>query len=325
MLMSPQRVAEKTRSAQRLYLAGSEALLSKLPKGDWIGGTIPYFMDETGGCVSTDQIFVAEQNPSISGVEIRSYGEDTLPGIVSESPANGFSVVIIPAGSAAHARYAQEAPDYEGLFMKQIIGWIAGVSLDEIGAVSPKVFNGQTGEVMSDKAVVMHATLPSNKLAAVGIVNLFEQGNGDVLTFSDEGFAATNCLINGQPGSLANYITDKGIDTRLPLVADYHGEMINVSVQSVDLAEGVVKFYAPVFKGVEYRFASPVADYVNAFAQQIPPGLQKPEFSCNCILNYLYSELNGKKTGDLVGPITFGEIAYQLLNQTLVFLQIHDV
>lgn len=47
-------------------------------------------------------------------------------------------------------------------------------------------------------------------------------------------------------------------------------------------------------------------------------------FSCNCILNYLFSNLENKKTGAFVGPVTFGEIAYQLLNQTLVYLEISD-
>jgi hypothetical protein len=37
-------------------------------------------------------------------------------------------------------------------------------------------------------------------------------------------------------------------------------------------------------------------------------------------LNYLYANLEGKKTGHIVGPMTFGEIAYMLLNQTLVYL-----
>ncbi|MGV8838548.1 DUF6976 family protein [Cellvibrio sp.] len=32
--------------------------------------------------------------------------------------------------------------------------------------------------------------------------------------------------------------------------------------------------------------------------------------------------MEGKKTRDLTGPITFGEVAYQLLNQTLVYLSI---
>ena len=45
-------------------------------------------------------------------------------------------------------------------------------------------------------------------------------------------------------------------------------------------------------------------------------------FSCNCILNFLFGELEGQKIGDLHGPVTFGEIGYQLLNQTLVVLRI---
>jgi hypothetical protein len=44
--------------------------------------------------------------------------------------------------------------------------------------------------------------------------------------------------------------------------------------------------------------------------------------SCNCILNFLCGELEGKDLGAFYGPITLGEIAYQLLTQTLVYLQI---
>ncbi len=47
-------------------------------------------------------------------------------------------------------------------------------------------------------------------------------------------------------------------------------------------------------------------------------------FSCNCILNFVYSNLEGLKTGQMVGPITFGEVAYQLVNQTLVYLTIYN-
>jgi hypothetical protein len=45
-----------------------------------------------------------------------------------------------------------------------------------------------------------------------------------------------------------------------------------------------------------------------------------PVFMCNCILNFLYGELEGKKTGALQGAITFGEIAFKLLHQTLLHL-----
>ena len=46
------------------------------------------------------------------------------------------------------------------------------------------------------------------------------------------------------------------------------------------------------------------------------------QFSCNCILNFLFGGLEGQKIGELYGPVTFGEIGYQLLNQTLVVLRI---
>jgi hypothetical protein len=35
--------------------------------------------------------------------------------------------------------------------------------------------------------------------------------------------------------------------------------------------------------------------------------------------------LEGKTTAGMTGPMTFGEIAYQLLNQTLVYLEVRDV
>jgi hypothetical protein len=325
MLMTTQEVVAKIKSGATLYLAGDEQLLAQLPKGNWIGGTIPYFMDTDGGTFSQDKIFVQEQSAQITSTVIKNYGVDALPMIASDSPDDGFSIVIIPGMSAAHARYAEDAPDYPGLFMKQIVGWIAGVDLADIGKVAPKVYNGVTGQALLDQAVVLHATLAPGKMAVVGIVNLFEQGDGDVLRFETDGFTVENCLVNGQAKNFAAYLVDSEVDTLLPLVADYHGEMINVSLQRIDSDTGKVELYAPVFRGVEYRVAKPVTNYIEAFTARLPLNLAQPEFTCNCILNYLYSGLEGKRTGSLTGPVTFGEIAYQLLNQTLVYLQVRDV
>ena len=47
--------------------------------------------------------------------------------------------------------------------------------------------------------------------------------------------------------------------------------------------------------------------------------------SCNCMLNYLYANLEGKHTGKMTCRFTFGEIAHQLFNQTLVRLWSEDV
>ena len=96
---------------------------------------------------------------------------------------------------------------------------------------------------------------------------------------------------------------------------------VNVSVREVDPVNRQVLFYAPVFDGVTYQFATPISDYVCEFEQAMSDSdAKQTAFSYNCLLNFMYSELEGKKTGSITGPVTFGEIAYQLFNQTLVYM-----
>lgn len=45
-------------------------------------------------------------------------------------------------------------------------------------------------------------------------------------------------------------------------------------------------------------------------------------FACNCILNHTYGHMEGHRLGTLEGPVTFGEVAFQLVNQTLVYLEL---
>jgi hypothetical protein len=232
--------------------------------------------------------------------------------------------VILPATSKAHTRYAADAPEFDGLFDRPVVGWVSGVHLDDLGKVSPKVFAGSGDSGTDARAAVLHAALPEGVLASVDIVNLFTQGDGPVLTFDATGFTPAEVEVDGVRRVFSEYLAEIHHDVRLPLVADYFGAMINVSIQSVPDDGGPVALYAPVFDGIEYRLAAPVRDYVSEFAAQLPSGTVSPAFSCNCILNFLYSDLEGKRTGDVVGPITFGEVAYQLLNQTLVYLTIHD-
>lgn len=314
--------AARIQQGKYLSIAGDEAALAQLPRGHWIGGTIPYFMSAAGGCASRDKVFVTELPVHGDKPRLRLCDLDALPMICHNAPDNGFTLLILPAFSQAHERFAHDGPNYEDMYMKPLVGWIAGVHLDDLGKRTPKVFLGETGEMSDHLAVVMDVPLPPEKLARIDIVNLFKQGNGDAITFTETGFSAERCLINGQPANLADYLTSRQIDTRLPLVADYCGAMINVSFKAVVAAEHRVDFYAPVFPGQIYKIAAPVADYIGAFKAAMPAAVPGLTFSCNCILNYLYSNLEGQRTDGVVGPITFGEIAYQLLNQTLVYLSI---
>ncbi len=310
-------------SGKVLWLAGDDHLLAQLPKGRWIGGSIPYFMSAEGGKTTKDKIYVSELDTSLARkIQIKFYNASTIKNVAKDCPDDGFTILLIPAFSDIHLDYAQNAPEYEDMYIKPIAGWVTGIHLDDLGSAKPSVFNGGTCETSADKAVAMHVTLAPSKYAQIGIVNIAEQGEGDTIEFPETGFNASTCLINGIEHNFADYLLENHIDTKLPLVADYSGAMINVSIQEIEQNNKNVTFYAPVFNGVEYKLAKPVSDYVSAFRSALPTLNNGVAFSCNCVLNYLYSDLEGKNTADITGPMTFGEIAYQLLNQTLVYLTI---
>ncbi len=324
-LLPINEVIEKIKNGERLVLAADENLLSQLPKGNWIGGTIPYFMGDDGGTFTKSEIFVDDIPSFVKNVKIKFYDESSLPNIAGDAYENGYTLLIIPGFSSIHTSFAENSNQYKDIFLSPLVGWIAGIDLAELGKISPKVFNGWEGGNADDKSVAMHVELPANKIPTLDIVNLFEQGEGDTITFPKTGFSAMDCFINGQKKNLSEYLLTNEIDVRLPLVANYYGAMINTSFSNIDKEGKVVNFYAPVFKDVEYKIAKPIKNYVSTFTQQISRLNITPVFSCNCILNYLYSELEGKKTANITGPITFGEIAYQLLNQTMVYLNIEDI
>jgi len=323
-LVSIGQASDLINSGKYLNIAGDEAALRRLPKGNWIGGTIPYFMADEGGTITRDKVFVNEIEVYGQVPTLRLYDVDSLPQLCRNAPDHGYTLLVVPAFGPCHSSFAENAPNYEEMYMKPLIGWVAGIHLDDLGKNTPKVALGTTGELSDQHAVAIDVPLPPEKFVHIDIVNLFKPGDGDSITFDSTGFSAGSCLINGQPANLADYLTAKEIDTRLPLVADYCGAMINVSIKGVDTASKRVDFYAPVFPGVSYRIAAPVADYVNGFLAALPKLDTSVTFSCNCILNFLYSNLEGKRTANITGPITFGEIGYQLLNQTLVYLTINE-
>jgi hypothetical protein len=297
-----------------------------LPAGKWIGGSIPYFMTEDGGLTTRQKIYVTELPESVSDISIKVYDTATLDSLYTDAAQNGFSVIIMPGSSKTHLEFALHAPQYKDFGHSPLIGWIAGVHLDDLGKLNPKVFYGPTQTMLEDAAVVMHASLLPKHVAEINYVNIFEQGTGDTITFPQDGFSSGEAYINGVKTNFADYITQQNLDMRLPLVADYFGAKVNVSFQSVDAAKHEVRFYAPVFAGVSYKHAQPLHDYVQQFTAMLPLHLSKhPAFSCNCILNYLYSELEGKRTGKITGPATFGEVVYQLLNQTMAYLTVTDL
>jgi hypothetical protein len=320
MLLSIDQANARIAGNSPLIIAGSRAALSALKPGNWIGGSIPYFVTAEGGVCDQAKVYIDELRIPAQRWFIKAYSSSSLKTIATDAFENGFSYVIIPANTAAHLEYAMHAPRYPDIFMKPVLGWISGVHLSDLARDTPVVVDGRTGRVLPEEAIVLHVELPDSLQAVVRTVNHFRQGDGPVVQFTEPGFSASTAQVNGRSVDLVRFMKDQDWDARHPLVADYAGTNVNVSIKAIDGDANRVSFYAPVFPGVEYRMAAPVGDYVDSFSKHIPTGVD-PLLSCNCILNYLYGDLEGRRTGPFKGPVTFGEIAHQLLNQTLVYLE----
>ena len=319
MLLSFNETSELIAQAKHLHISGAEDLLKKLPKGNWIGGSTEYFMTKKGGVVTGEELFVTEL--SYDTVSIKVYDENDIQNITADAYDNGFTILILPFDSVVHKFYADQAPEFDNIYSTNIVGWISGVNLGKSGQ-TPITVNGETGEVYTNKAVALHVCVPDGKFVSIGIINIFEQDHdSQVIEFKEEGFSVTSCLIDGREVVFADYIEKNNIDTKLPIVGDYSGAGVNVSFKAI--SGGIVNFYAPVFPDIKYKMAKPVKNYEEAFNSKLKSFSEtESAFSCNCILNFLYGELEGKEMEAFYGPITFGEIAYQLVNQTLVYVTV---
>jgi hypothetical protein len=276
-------------------------------------------MANEGGKVTDSLLFVTEF--PYENFSVTSYAVNRIGRVAADAFNNGFSIVIVPFDSAVHKEYAQNAAGYKDMFIKNIAGWVSGINLDK-PEQAPIVVNGDTGEVYTDRAVVLHLEIPAGKEVSINIINIFEQDpSAPVIGFTHEGFSAVTCLVDGKETVFADYLAQNGIDVKLPLVGNYSGNGVNISIKSVE--NGVVNLYAPVFPGIKYRMAKSILDYEHEFNSRLTGQTNTDVvFSCNCILNFLYGGLEGKSIKGFTGPITFGEIAYQLVNQTLVYVTV---
>ncbi len=323
-LCNTDEVIDLIKDDRILLLAGDEKNLDKLPKGNWIAGTIPYFMDKDGCCFSTDLVHVTDITDVVEDFKLVEYNEDNINNIMADEYGNGFTVLIFPALANVMKKFSLEVPNYNGLYKNPLTGWVAGVRYEEVGQRIPKAYN--SNQKLENSGVAMHVKLPENKLARLEIINLYKQGDGDTITFLEDGYNSNRCIINGKEQSLYDYLIAMGMDDKLPLVADYAGAKINISM-IFDHENKNAILYAPVFKDVEYKIASAhCIDYQKEFVKAIKNiDSSSIAFNCNCMMNYFIFELEGKKFENISAPISFGEIAYHLVNQTFTYMLVENM
>ncbi|MCJ2182057.1 hypothetical protein MTR62_04970 [Novosphingobium sp. 1949] len=321
-LMPVDAVADLIRAGATLSLAGRKAALDRLPAGAWIAGTSPYFMTAEGGRVVDDDVLFVTDLGSIGPVSFATYDANELDRISGDAPDSGVALAVIPSGSICHSEFAKNAASYPMAFLRPTVGWISGYDLSQDGECA-WAYDGQVATAYNDRVAVAHITLPEGTNPIIEIVNIFSADGGDVIRFEETGFTPGTCLVNGERRVFSDYIVERGREGGdLPLVGDFGGARVNASIKNVDVNARTVELYAPVFPGVDYSFAAPVADYAADFREALADHpFDGAVWSCNCILNFLFGQLEGVAIGGVAGPVTFGEVAYQLLNQTMVVIR----
>ncbi len=311
-------------NGQKMVITGDENALDKLPEGNWIGGTIPYFMDIDKGKENREMVFIDDQSDLAIDFNIKAYNIENQANLASEGFENGYSIIIIPSNSKSLFDFSLNSFSYPDMFQNPVFGYISGTHLDDLGHKKAKIYNGQTKEKFDDGIIALNIKLPDNKVGRIEIANIFEQDDlSDEITFPKSGFTQDTCFVNGIEKNFADYLKEINHDLRFPLIVNQNGALINKSLQSIDEQNRVVNFYAPVFKHEVYRLAKKLDNYGDHFATILPDNL-KTNFACNCILNYLYGDFSKQKF-NLTYATTFGEIGYQLLNQTLIYLAIDEI
>ena len=308
-----------------LVLAGAEADLASLPRGRWIGGTAASFITAAGGQEADGRIFYSDLTGIARNVRLHHFNLSEMRRIGRLHPANGFTMVIIPGFSELLAGVSAKIMDYEGIYHAPLFGWVSAVDLAQLGHMRPKSFSGAPAG-RAEHAAVMTVSLPDELFAQLQIANLFSPGIGPEIRFGKPGFLAEGeCQIGGKPDNLARYIEAETIDRRLPLVTDHDGALINISIIASDAQTGRATFLAPVNPALTYRFAGGILDYPREFSHALDElHLGSAALSCICAQNYEHAELRQSTGLPFQGPVTFGQIAYGVLNQTLACLTISN-
>ena len=310
---------------KKMVLSASENMLDQLPTGDWIGGTSPYFMDKKAGIFTAEKIFVDDFTDIASSFKIETYNKNNIKNIAVDSFKNGFTVLIIPGDSDTLFEFGINSLNYNKIFNNPIVGFIAGFDLSKLGKESPKVYNGQNKEKITNNGIAIHIELPDNKIARVEILNLDTiDRTSPKIEFPKTSFTQSECTINGKKSNITDYLSEIKYKEGLPIIADYNGALINRDIKVIDKEKKEVAFFSPVFHDEIYYLANIIDNYHKLFGEKLKTqGLNIP-YSCICVSYYSLGNLEHKKI-EAEGVFAFGEIAFQLLNQTLVFLEIDDV
>lgn len=307
-----------------MLLSACSAVLDCLPKGNWIGGSSPYFMDSSGGVHTEEKIFVDDFTDIAEQYKISIYNADNIKNIAINSFENGFTLLVIPLDSDTHREFGINSLAYDKIFNNPVVGYVAGPTVDDTQKSVSKVYNGSTNKSHNQEAVAIHIKLHRNQVARAEILNV-ETINPDSpsIEFPKTSFVQSDCTIDGEPANIADFILENKLKENYLIIANYNGALINRDIKHIDTDKREVSFHSPIFDDETYYLANINDNYQKLFDTKLAERKSNIPYSCSCVSYYLVGNLINKKI-NMEGVFAFGEIAFQLLNRTLVFLEIDD-
>lgn len=326
-LYSKAEVIDFINAGRVMLLSGSEKALKDLPQGKWIAGSTPYFVDSVG-VMDEDKIFVNDFTLIAKNAKVAAYDAKNIQDIAVNGYDNGITLVSIPIDTDVYFTFANNSMMYADIFKNPVVGFIAATKLDEYGKAKPYTASGIDGKLGSEKAVALYVELPDYLSARTEIVNFdtIDEGTPEII-FPKDGFVQSDCLIDGKPGNIADYfenVVKPKLGGYTQMITSQNGALINRDTKIVDTKAGTVTFFSPIYAGDKYHLVKYGKDYAKMFNDSL--GAKRSDVvACFSCVSYFFG---GNFTGKQIvknGNYAFGEIAYQLLNKTIVTLEIDRV
>lgn len=324
-ILSCDTVAALIRSNRVMVVAGSAEALLGLPRGCWVGAVTHDFIASAGCARHQGNIMAVDFTDYVTSPLIVPYSYLSLGSLFSDIPDGGFTYVLIPAFGDVHRLFSTYSLLEQVEDELPLVGWVSGLDNPTEQAEEPIVINGQTGEVYSDSALAFHCTLRSGYRFWLEVCNPYAAVEGDRLQFTEQGFAISQCTVNGVPQDFYEYLQRYGGEDVPTLQAMIGYTRFNVHAL-VDHQLRCAMMTMPVISGVDYqtvvldeRVGATCRDFMLANPAQQPGELVS---TISCL--GLYNRVKTRQTEALncPGVFTYGEIAHYLHNEVIVKMHI---
>ncbi len=329
-LYNKESVVKLIEEGHVMLLSGSDKTLAGLPKGKWVAGTTPYFMDGVGK-VDEENIFVDDFTDIAKDAKIEVFDSNNIHEIAKKGYANGFIVMSLPIDTDIYFEFSTNSLEYEDIYNNPVVGFVACCNFNDygnFGQLKTFVGSGLDGQLYPDKAVALYVELPDNMAARAEIINLdtIDESTSKVV-FPKTSFFQSDCTIDGKPGNIADYFENvvkpkMGGKGYTQMITSQNGALINRDTKVVDIKKGEVSFFSPAYEGDEYYLVKPGTDYLKLFNEAIKSKGDSNIAACFSCISYFFGGSFEGRTICQNGCYAFGEIAFQLLNKTIVTLEI---